>query len=92
MTNGSNVSADTKTVNTENIVVQSQCCDSAVRLLYQNFIIDFIPNSDGHVLQVLFSDVLHWPKRRHTATSAVPLAFPLQKEPKQNWTLDALSG
>lgn len=28
MTNGSNVSADTKTVNTENIVVQSQCCDS----------------------------------------------------------------
>lgn len=28
MTNGSNVSADTKTVNTENIVVQSKCCDS----------------------------------------------------------------
>ena len=42
----------------------------------QNFVIDFILNSDGHVLQVLFSDVFHWPKRRHTATSAVPLAFP----------------
>lgn len=42
----------------------------------QNFIIDFISNSYGHILQVLFSDVLHWPKRRYTATSSISLASP----------------
>ena len=59
-------------------------------ILYQNFIVDFISNSYGHILQVLFSDVLHWPKRRYTAAASISLASPLQNEPKQNWALDGL--